>query len=165
MKEKKDKRRWHGVPLFVIVLIAVGLMAATLFPVVNAVRLRGRFKRFEEAFAEEVRVVEKQGGAKLRADGEEYPLPAEMLSALHYRIILNGMGKERRKAPDAEEVLILFPDGATLSIRPAKITEEARQREKGAYIRFTGADGWTYAFDTDHYEYATVRFWLGLDRS
>ena len=41
----------------------------------------------------------EQGGAKLRADGEEYPLPAEMLSALHYRIILNGMGKERRKAP------------------------------------------------------------------
>lgn len=63
----------------------------------------------------------------------------------------------------AEEVLILFPDGATLSFRPTTITEKERQREKGTYIRFVGSDGWEYAYDTDQFEYATVRFWMGLD--
>ena len=165
MEEKKDKRSWHGIPLSVIVLLAIVFMLIGLSPVFYAVRVSQRFNRFTETFGEEALAAETPGGVTIRADGEDLWLPAEALSSLHYRITLSGMGKERKKAPDTEEVLILFPDGATLSFRPTTITEKERQREKGTYIRFVGADGWEYAYDTDQFEYATVRFWMGLNQS
>ena len=163
MEEKKSRRSRHGIPLSVIVLLSIVFMLIGLSPVFYAVRVSQRFNRFTETLSEEVRSAKKTGGATLQADGEEAWLSVETLSSLHYRLSLSRMGKERKKAPDAEEVLILFPDGATLSFRPTTITEKERQRERGTYIRFVGSDGWEYAYDTDQFEYATVRFWIGLD--
>ena len=48
------RRTGRGVPMFVIVLLVIALFFAGLFPIVNAVRLSNRYKRFKAELSKPV---------------------------------------------------------------------------------------------------------------
>lgn len=154
-----SRRDWTLVA-FVAIAVVVALFA--VLPAAFSLRLSSRYQTYVQDLTQSVRFGEKNNSAELMCDGERQVVSKAQLSDAYRLVIDAGMGQPRDEAPEDGGTTIYFGDGSTLELWPVEITERSRESDTGTLLRYVGADGRVFSYDTDHLQYEDVLEALGV---
>lgn len=155
----KPQRRSPGE----IILPAFGVFvaAACIGLLVFAARYQLRYRRFANEFATSVQASNKLT-LHLTWQGEALPITPDQASRLCRRITAAGAGKVQRAAPEGDGCHLDFGDGASLTLWAVDIPEKTAANPTGTFIRYVGADGAVYQYNTDQLQFHEVSVILAL---
>ncbi|WP_455500066.1 hypothetical protein [Gemmiger sp.] len=133
-----------------VILPAFGVFVAAVCIglLVFAARYQLRYRRFVNEFAAAVQTSNKLS-LRLTWQGEELPVTREQASRLCRLITSAGAGKVQRSTPEGDGCRLDFGDGSSLTLWAVDIAEETAAKPTGTFIRYVGADGAVYQYDTD----------------
>jgi hypothetical protein len=154
-----SRRDWTLVA-FVAIAVVVALFA--VLPAAFSLRLSSRYQTYVQDLTQSVRFGEKNNSAEIICDGERQVVLKAQLSDAYRLVIDAGMGRPRDEAPEDGGTTIYFGDGSTLELWPVEITERSRESDTGTLLRYVGADGRVFSYDTDHLQYEDVLEALGV---
>lgn len=137
-----------------VLLPAFGVLvaAACIGLLVFAARYQLRYRRFVNEFAASVQASNKVS-LRLTWQGEELPVTHDQASRLCRLITSAGAGKVQRTAPEGDGCCLVFGDGSSLTLWAVDIPEETAAKPTGTFIRYVGADGAVYQYDTDQLQF------------
>ena len=131
---------------------AVLVAAACIGLLVLAARYQLRYRRFVNEFAAAVQASNKFS-LHLTWQGEELPVTRDQASRLCRLITSAGAGKVQRNVPEGDGCRVDFGDGSSLTLWAVDIPEETAANPTGTFIRYVGADGAVYQYDTDQLQF------------
>ena len=142
-KTKKD----YALP--VIILIAAVVFVIALSPIIFSLKASGNYHKFTDAYTDAMNSSHTRSRIAVTVEGETYQVPLRRVSEIYQRILNAGMGKEQKEQPGESAVIIEFADGSRIEFQEAEIPEISAKNDIGLFVRFTGADGLIYQYDTD----------------
>ena len=154
-----SKRDWM---LVAFVAIAVVVVLFAVLPAAFSLRLSSRHQAYVQNLTQSVRFGEKNNSAELVCDGERQAVSKRQLSDAYRLVVDAGMGRPRSEVPEDGGTTIYFGDGSTLELWPVEITERSRESDTGTLLRYVGADGNVFSYDTDQLQYEDVLEALGV---
>ena len=160
--QRRPARRQHLTPGAAI-LTAFGVLvaAACIGMLVYAARYQLRYRRFINDFSASLAASNKMS-LRMAWQGEDVPITTDQASRLCRRITSAGAGKVQKTAPDGDGCRLAFGDGAALTLWQVDIPEETAVNPTGTFIRYVGADGKIYQYDTDQLLFSEVAEILAL---
>lgn len=146
-----------------VILPAFGVLvaAACIGLLVFAARYQLRYRQFVNEFAASVQASNKFS-LRLTWQGEELPVTRDQASRLCRLIASAGAGKVQKNAPVEDGCSLAFGDGASLTLWAVDIPEETAANPVGTFIRYVGAGGAVYQYDTDQLQFHEVAEILAL---
>ena len=155
----KPQRRSPGE--IILPAFAVFVAAACIGLLVFAARYQRRYRRFVNEFAASVQASNKLT-LHLTWQGAELPITHDQASRLCRLITAAGAGKVQRTAPEGDGCRLDFDDGTSLTLWAVDIPEESAAKPTGTFIRYVGAGGTVYQYDTDQLQFHEVSVILAL---
>lgn len=160
--QRRPARR-QNIPPGAIVLIAFGVLvaAACIGLLVYAARYQLRHRRFINDFSASLAASNKMS-LLMTYQGKDVPITPDQASRLCRRITEAGAGKVQKTAPESGGCQLAFGDGAALTLWQVDIPEDTAANPTGTFIRYAGADGKIYQYDTDQLLFTEVSEILAL---
>ena len=154
--EKKEKpgKEWK---LFSVTTLAVLAMVFAIALFVGGYMYYSSFRTFAGDFSQTTNVNYRKGGATVTTAEESFALSRENIYYIYNAIINAGRGR-LGEAPSREPDAVLeYAFGGKLELWEIKLEDDAKEkhgpynpiREYGLFIRYSGMNGYEYAYDTD----------------
>lgn len=150
-----------GLSAVLLPAFAALAAAACIGLLVFAAHYQLRYRRFVNEFAASVQASNKLT-LHLTWQGAEVPTTHDRASRLCRLITAAGAGKVQRNAPNGDGCRLDFGDGASLTLWAVDIPEETAAKPTGTFIRYVGADGAVYQYDTDRLQFHEAAVILAL---
>ena len=154
VKENKPKKEWK---LFSVTTLAVVLMVAALSLFVGGYLYYSSFRTFAGEFSQTTSVNYRKGNVTVTTAEETFNLSAENIYFVYNAIVNAGRGR-LGEAPSREPDAVLeYSFGGKLELWEVKLEDDGQEkhgpynpkREYGLFIRYSGMNGYEYAYDTD----------------
>lgn len=147
--KKSGIRKKKDIALLVSVVIAVGLIAAVLIPIIYSGILSGKYREYVSRYTASMNISRRADSVSVVEDGEERPLPIDAASLIYTLLLDTGMGKPQTEIPEETAVEIRFADQARISFWETDIPEKSAKNDTGLLIKYQAFDGYEYIYDTD----------------
>lgn len=160
--QRRPARQQH-IPPGAAILAAFGILAAAacIGMLVYAARYQLRYRRFINDFSTSLAASNKVS-LRMTYQGEDVPITPDQASRLCRRITAAGAGKVQKSTPDGDGCQLTFGDDASLTLWQVDIPEKTAVHPTGTFIRYVGADGQIYQYDTDQLLFSEVTAILAL---
>ena len=156
-EQKRKKRSKKDIGLLVAILVVVVLIGLASIPIISSNVLSAKYKTFQKHYTESMNSSRKSGKVKVTDGAEEISCSVDAASQIYGLIFDAGMGKKQKKIPEGEGIQIIFTDGTSILFLETDIPEKSALRDKGVFVRYEGADGYLYQYDTDQLTMDAIR--------
>ena len=137
-KAKKDTK--FTMIITVIIVIALVIIASFAW----SFGYRYRFSHFLEKFAECNSYSEKEDSLTVEMDGKNYKVTDDNRKGIFNYIVLNNSGKESKKLPEEEPVVLDYGNGAIIKLW--KVPPDKYTNSSGLFLHYEDTDGYSYSY-------------------
>ena len=145
VKENKPKKEWK---LFSVTTLAVAAMVFTIALFVGGYMYYSSFRTFAGDFSQTTNVNYRKGGVTVTTAEESFALSRENIYFVYDAIINAGRGRLGEVPARQPDAVLEYTFGGKLELWKVNLEGNAN-REYGLFIRYSGTDGYEYAYDTD----------------
>lgn len=154
-KVKNGSAQKRDRAVFISLLIGVLFIAAVIVPVLIGSGGYYRYHSFVGDFADALVYARRNGDITLSANGEKTNVSADNVSRMFELLTDQGLGQPISDIPDAENVVLYFPDGAQLTLFCTP-DDNGLEYPTGVTVRFKKADGKTFMYLHRYMEYENI---------
>lgn len=137
-KAKKDTK--FTMIITIIIVIALIIIASFAW----SFGFRYRFSHFLEKFAECNSYSEKEDSLTVELDGKIYKVTDDNRQGIFNYIVLNNSGKESKKLPEEEPLVLDYGNGAVIKLW--KVPPDKYTNSSGLFINYEDTDGYSYSY-------------------
>jgi len=145
---RKRKTR-RDFALFGSIVLAAGVLAFALYPIITGGVTTRNYQVFVDNYTSSMGSARTANSAVVQLNGEQYRVTADAAGKVYNLLLIGGMGKPQKQAPEGEPAALLFPDGSSIEFWEVQIPEKVAKNETGLFVRYTKEDGYLYQYDTD----------------
>ena len=140
-KDKKEKRDTKfTMTITFIIVIALVIIASFAW----SFGFRYRFSHFLEKFAECNSYSEKEDSLTVEMDGKIYKVTDGNRQGIFNYIVLNNSGKESKKLPEEEPLVLDYGNGAVIKLW--KVPPDKYTNSSGLFIHYEDTNGFSYSY-------------------
>ena len=149
-RSRSGKKSKRDMLLGVCIIAFIAILCFTTLPLAQMIKMTHDYRKYVDTYTDSLTDARRRGGLMAEMEGRPWRLTNDQGSRLYTVLLDAGMGKPRKDAPSEEEMLVLsFPDGARMYLAETVITDKARERDLGLFVRFVSSDGRIWQYDTD----------------
>lgn len=128
--------------MIIIIIIVISLFVIGSF--VWSFGFRYRFSHFLEKFAECNSYSEKEDSLTVEMDGKIYKVTDDNRQGIFNYIILSNYGKESKKLPEEEPIILDYGNGAVIKLW--KVPPDKYINSSGLFLHYEDTDGNSYSY-------------------
>lgn len=143
-KVNKDNKARKDTKFTMIITIIIVISLFVIGSFVWSFGFRYRFSHFLEKFAECNSYSEKEDSLTVEMDGKIYKVTDDNRQGIFNYIVLNNSGKESKKLPEEEPIILDYGNGAVIKLW--KVPPDKYTNSSGLFLHYEDTDGNSYSY-------------------
>lgn len=145
-KDKKTGKEWR---LFSVTSFAVVLMVCCIALFVGGYMYYGSYRTFAGEFSQTTSVNYRKGTVTVTTADEKFELATENIYYVYNCIINVGRGRIGEAPAREPDAVLEYEFGGRLELWETDVKKSNSESITGLFIRYSGTNGYEYAYDTD----------------
>lgn len=141
---RKDTKKERDLTLTVIIVIVLLLAVAVLVAGIWYLGYGRRFKVFVSNLSNSTTYAYENESLTAEVNGSRYQISADNMYGIYSYIALNKSGRESRKIPAGEPVVLAYGDGSVLRLWDQP--DDLRAGGHSLFLQYTDVDGREYSY-------------------
>ena len=141
---KSDRRMGKDTRMWIIVGTILGVCVIVAASVIWFLGYHGRFTEFVGKLSASTTYALKNDGLIAKVDGKTFLVSEENMYGIYAYLSLNKSGRESRKIPDGEPVVLDYGNGTMLKLWD--MPDKANKGRHNLFIQYTDIKGDIYSY-------------------